>query len=160
MPEHLVEPLARFVAGPTVVRQAIHGADAGALSRPNNEGWSIRGILVHLGDAELVRSTRIRLILAGDEQPLFTFDENMWKRKLHYLWRSPEAAIALFDQLRFTTVEILRQLDNASWEKAGMHPEDGPLSVGELIIRGANHSDEHAAQILQMRGLASTAGHA
>jgi len=153
LPEHVVEPLGRFVQGAALVREAIAGADAGTLSRPNAEGWSIRDILVHLSDAEMVRSTRIRMILAAEEPLLFTFDEGMWKRRLHYLWRSPEAAIALFDQLRFTTMEILRQLDNASWGKAGIHPDDGPLSVIELIRRGAAHAEDHAAQIREMRGL-------
>ncbi|MGE0599360.1 MAG: DinB family protein [Dehalococcoidia bacterium] len=152
LPEHIVEPLERFAMGAAVVRQAIYAADAGTLSRPNTEGWSVRDILVHLSDAELVRATRIRMILAGDEPPVFTFDEAMWKRKLHYLWRSPEAAIALFDQLRFTTIEILRQLDFNSWEKAGILPDGSRLTVAELIIRGANHSDEHAEQIRVMRG--------
>lgn len=152
LPEHLVEPLERFVAGAALIREAIRGADPGAISRPNTEGWSVRDILVHLSDVEMVRATRIRLVLAGDEPPLFTFDEGTWKRKLHYLWRSPEAAIALFDQLRFTTIEILRQLDMKSWDKAGVLPDGERLSIGELIIRGADHSTAHAEQIHQMRG--------
>ncbi|MGE3073419.1 MAG: DinB family protein [Dehalococcoidia bacterium] len=152
LPENIVEPLERFTMGAAVVRKAIYAADAGTLSRPNAEGWSVRDILVHLSDAELVRATRIRMILAGEEPPVFTFDEAMWKRKLHYLWRSPEAAIALFDQLRFTTIEILRQLDFNSWERAGILPDGSRLTVGELIIRGANHSDDHAQQIREMRG--------
>lgn len=152
LPEEIVEPLERFALGAAIVRQAIYAADAVTLSRPNAEGWSVRDILVHLSDAEMVRATRIRLILGGEEPPIFTFDETMWKRKLHYLWRSPEAAIVLFDQLRFTTIEILRQLDSKSWERAGILPDGTRLTVGELIIRGANHSDEHAEQIRLMRG--------
>ena len=153
LPPQLVEPMERFVMGASVVRQSINGADAGTLSRPNAEGWSIRDILVHLSDAEMVRATRIRLIVAGQEPPIFDFEENLWKRKLHYLWRSPEGAIALFDQLRFTTMEILRQLDNAAWERVGVWPDGERVSVGELLIRGANHSDDHGAQIREMRGM-------
>src|SRR5688500_766361 len=151
MPEELVEPLARFVQGASLVREAIYGADAGTISQPGKEGWSIRDIIVHLADAEMVRATRIRLILTADEPQLFSFDEDMWKRKLHYLWRSPEASLALFDQLRFTTVEILRQLDMKSWERAGISPEGDRLSVGELIRRGAVHGEEHSAQIKSLR---------
>jgi hypothetical protein len=151
MPEEFVEPLARFVQGASLLREAIYGADAGTLSRPGKEGWSIRDIIVHLADAEMVRSTRIRFILAEEEPLLAPYDEGMWKRKLHYLWRSPEASLALFDQLRFTTVEILRQLDMKSWERAGVTPEGDRLSVGELIRRGATHAEEHSAQIKALR---------
>jgi hypothetical protein len=152
MPEELVEPLARFVQGASLVREAVYGADAGTLSRPGKEGWSIRDIVVHLADAEMVRATRIRFILAEEEPLLAPYDEGMWKRKLHYLWRSPEASLALFDQLRFTTVEILRQLDMKSWERAGITPKGDRLSIGELIRRGADHGEEHSSQIKTMRG--------
>jgi hypothetical protein len=143
----------RFLRGATRIREAIHGADAGVISRPGPEGWSIRDILVHLADAELVRSVRIRFILAEDEPPIALWDNESWKRRLHYIWRSPEASIALFDQLRFTMMEILRQLDMRSWEKAGILPDGERLTVGQLIVRGADHSDEHAAQIRGLRGL-------
>jgi hypothetical protein len=92
------------------------------------------------------------MILAAEEPEVFLWDQGLWKRKLHYLWRSPEAAIALFDQLRFTTMEIIRQLDTKSWEKAGLLPDGARLTVADLIIRGANHSTEHAEQIRAMRG--------
>lgn len=150
MPEHLVEPLERYARGASVVREALYGADAGTISRPGPEGWSIRDVLGHLADTEMVRCTRIRFILAEETPLLPRFDEEMWKRRLHYLWRSPEASIALFDQLRFTMMEILRQLDMKSWEKFGQTPDGEPLSVGELLIRGANHSEEHAGQIREL----------
>lgn len=153
LPEEIAEPLQRFARGATLVREAIHGADAGAVSRPGKEGWSIRDVVVHLADAEMVRATRIRLILAGNEPLLFDFEEETWKRRLHYLWRSPEASLALFDQLRFTTIEILRQLDLKSWEKAGIGPVGERISVAELLRRGAAHAEEHAAQIRALRGL-------
>lgn len=152
LPEYVAEPLARFAQGAAVIREAIRGVDTGTLSRPGAEGWSIRDVLVHLSDAELVRSTRIRLILAGEEPPIFEFDEGTWKRKLHYLWRSPEAAIALFDQLRFTTLEVLRQLDTKSWDRCGIWPDGERVTVAGLIVRGANHAEEHSAQIQALRG--------
>lgn len=155
MPEEFVEPLARFVQGASLVREAINGADAGTISRPGKEGWSIRDILVHLADAEMVRATRIRFILAEEDPLLPYYDEGLWKRRLHYIWRSPEGSLALFDQLRFTTVEILRQLDVKSWERAGLSSEGERLSVGELIRRGAAHAEEHSAQIKGLRGMAS-----
>jgi hypothetical protein len=152
MPESLVDPLQRYARGASVVREALFGADAATISRPGPQGWSVRDVLAHMADTEMVRCTRIRFILAEEEPLLVRFDEEMWKRRLHYLWRSPEASIALFDQLRFTMLEILRQLDMKSWEKFGVTPDGERLSVGELLIRGANHSDEHAAQIRELRG--------
>jgi uncharacterized damage-inducible protein DinB len=151
LPEDIGPVFERFVRGPGVVREAVHGVGPSTISRPGREGWSIRDVLVHLADAELVRATRIRLILAEDEPALFDFDEGKWKRKLQYLWRSPEASLALFESLRFTSAELLRECDGNAWERAGIHPVDGPLSVRELLARGANHAEEHAAQVRALR---------
>jgi hypothetical protein len=151
LPEELTDPLERFQRGASMVREAVRGADAGSISRPGAEGWSIRDILVHLSDAEMVRSTRIRMILAAEEPAIFEFDEGLWKRRLHYIWRSPEAAIALFDQLRFSSTELFRQLDAKSWERVGVWPEGERVSIAELLRRGANHAEEHAAQIEALR---------
>lgn len=153
IPDDVAPVLDRFIRGAALVREALAGSDAGTISRPGKEGWSIRDVLVHLADAELVRATRIRMILASDEPVIARFDEGEWKRRLQYLWRSPEASLALFDQLRFTTVELLRQIDARSWERAGVFPDGERITVAELLERGAAHAEEHAGQIRALRGM-------
>ncbi len=159
LPDDIVPVFERFVRGPTVVREAVDGVGAGTISRPGKEGWSVRDVLVHLADAEMVRATRFRLILAEDEPALFEFAEDKWKRKLQYLWRSPEAALALFDALRFTSAELLRQFDAKAWDRTGIHPLEGPLSVRELLVRGADHAELHADQIRELRRQMEPAQH-
>jgi hypothetical protein len=151
LPDDIVPVFERFVRGPSVVREAVNGVGPAMISRPGKEGWSIRDVLVHLSDAELVRATRFRLILAEDEPAMFGFEEDKWKRKLQYLWRSPEAALALFDALRFTSAELLRQFDAKAWDRIGIHESEGPLSVRELLVRGADHAEVHADQIRELR---------
>ncbi len=151
LPDDVVPVFERFVRGPSVVREAVNGVGPAAISRPGKGGWSIRDVLVHLSDAELVRATRFRLILAEDEPAIFGFEEDRWKRKLQYLWRSPEAALALFDALRFTSAELLRQFDAKAWDRAGIHESEGPVSVRELLVRGADHAELHADQIRELR---------
>jgi len=153
IPEDVAPIFERFVRGPSVVREALNGAAAAAISRPGKEGWSIRDVVVHLSDAELVRAARFRLILAEDEPELFGFDEGVWKRKLHYLWRSPEAALSLYEMLIYTSAELLRECDAKGWERRGHHPQEGPVTIGWLLERGANHAEAHAGQIRELRAL-------
>ncbi len=120
--------------------------------RSEGSGWSTRDVLVHLADMELVRSVRIRMMLAGDAPTLMSIDEEAWQRKLHYLWRSPEAALAQFEQARFGTAEILNQCGREAWARTGIHPEDGELTVAELVRRGVAHVEDHVAQIAAIRG--------
>lgn len=152
LPPEIAENLQRFVDGPSAVHGSMAGLDAGSLSRPGKEGWSIRDVLVHLSDTELVRAVRFRTMLTEDSPQLAGFDQEVWKRKLHYLWRSPEAALSLFQQLRYGSAEMLRQCDLRAWDRIGVHPERGNISVADLVRIGAEHVDEHVAQIAALRG--------
>ncbi|HMO53114.1 MAG TPA: DinB family protein [Tepidiformaceae bacterium] len=152
LPDDVVPVFDRFIRGPGVVRAAMDGIGPTEMSRPGREGWSIRDVLVHLSDAEMVRAIRFRLILASDEPPtIFGFDETTWKKRLQYLWRSPEAALALYESLIYTSAELLRQYSPKDWDRTGIHETEGPLSVRTLLERGADHAEAHARQIGELR---------
>ena len=139
--------------GPALLNEAIRGLDAGAINarRPGSD-WSIRDNVLHLADMELVRAVRIRLIIAEEQPALGSVDEGLWTRRLQYLWRSVEAAIALFDHLCFATTELVRWSDRTAWERAGIHPELGVVTVRDLVTRGVAHVEEHVAGIGAIRG--------
>lgn len=152
LPDDVVPVFDQFVRGPSLIREAITGIGPTEMSRPGREGWSIRDVLVHLSDAELVRATRFRLILSAEEPPaIFGFDEATWKKRLQYLWRSPEAALALYESLVYTSAELLRQYSPKDWDRTGIHETEGPLSVRTLLERGAEHARAHAGQIKELR---------
>lgn len=134
-----------------MVRAAVNGVGPAVMARAGRGGWSVRDVLVHLADAELVRAARLRFVLAAEVAPtLPSFDEGVWKRRLQYLWRSPEAALALYDALVFGNVELLRRFDGAAFGRVGI--VDGvEVTVGELVRRGAVHAEEHAAQVGALR---------
>lgn len=140
-----------FTEGPTLVTRAIEGLEPGLLSRPGREGWSVRDVIVHLADAELIGALRFRMVLAGEKPPLPVYDQETWKKRLHYLWRSPEASLSLFQQTRFASAEMLRQCSASDWERVGVHPERGELTLGELLLTYADHAVEHVAQIQALR---------
>ena len=140
------ELLSRFAAGPALVEDALaHAADA--MDHSDGDGWAIREILVHLSDAEILRAVRLRLILAEPGVALPVFDQDTWRGTLAYADRDPGIAFSVYASLVGASAELVSALGDAAWEVAGQHPEEGSLSVRELITRGANHAEEHAAQI-------------
>ncbi|MGE5594495.1 MAG: DinB family protein [Hyphomicrobiales bacterium] len=141
-----------FARGPTLLRQALVGLDAGSLNqRPAGADWSIRDVVVHLADAELVRAVRIRFALAEADPLLPPFDEEAWKRRLQYLWRDVDAAIALFQQTRYSNAELLSYVGKDGWQRAGIDGDGQPLSVLELTRRGVEHVTDHVGQIESLR---------
>ncbi len=143
----------RFIRGPVAVEEAIAGVDPATLNRrPPGEDWSMRDVVIHLADVELVQAVRIRLVLAGGEPVLPAWDQDVWKRKLLYVFRDPEAALSVFRQVRYGTAELLRECAPAAWDRAGRHPEAGAVTAAALLASAAGHVEEHVAQLRALRG--------
>ncbi|MGI8927089.1 MAG: DinB family protein [Tepidiformaceae bacterium] len=152
LPPHIRPSFARFVEGPSAVNEAVRGLGAGGLNRrPHGDDWSARDVIIHLADSELVAAVRFRLVIAEEAPLLPAYDEGNWKRRLHYLWRSPEAALSLFQQTRFSSAEMLRQCSAPAWERTGLHPTFGVLTLEALLARGVDHIDQHVAQLAALR---------
>ncbi len=112
----------------------------------------MRDVVLHLVDSELVRAVQIRFVLAGGEPELPAWDQELWKRKLLYVFRDPEAAISAFEQVRYGTAELLRECAPEAWARTGRHPEFGSVTAAELLVRAADHAEAHADQLRVMRG--------
>ncbi len=159
IPDAHAEDYARFVRGPALVRETLAGTGPATLNRrPPGEDWSMRDVVIHLADAELVLAVQIRLVLAGAATPLPALAPDLWKRKLLYVFRDPEAALSVFQQTRFATGELLRECSPDAWERAGDHPELGEVTVAELMTSAASHVDEHVAQLRALRGESAGTG--
>lgn len=145
--EELIE---RFESGPDQVAAAVAGCTAEDLRKSDGEGWSVHDVLVHLSDAEAVRATRIRLILAEERPNLFEFDEGRWRERLAYGERNPLQALESYRQAVRGTANLLAAMPTAAWERTGVHAVDGEVSVRALIERGIRHAEDHTGQIARV----------
>ncbi len=153
IPDAHADAYERFARGPALVREALAGTGPVTLNRrPPGEDWSMRDVVLHLADAELVRAVQVRLALAGGEPALPAIDPDPWKRKLLYVFRDPEAALSAFQQVRYGSAELLRECAPDAWERAGRHPGFGTVTVAELVAHAAAHDEEHVAQLRALRG--------
>lgn len=153
IPDAYADAYERFARGPALVREALAGTGPVTLNRrPPGEDWSMRDVVLHLADAELVRAVQVRLALVGGEPALPAIDPDPWKRRLLYVFRDPEAALSAFQQVRYGSAELLRECAPDAWERSGQHPEFGTVSVAELVAHAAAHDEEHVAQLRALRG--------
>src|ERR1039458_4940011 len=73
--------LERFRRGPellAVVLTGVFGEEEDFLPAPGK--WSIRQIVAHLADAEMVGAHRFRQVIAEDNPTLMAFDQDAWAR--------------------------------------------------------------------------------
>jgi hypothetical protein len=137
--------------GPAL-RKAIAGLDAAALNTPEGPGlWSVRQVIQHLSDSELVGAFRIRMVLAHERPSLAGYDQERWAARLHYEQADVEEALADFERLRNSNLRLLEQTSVTERQRVGLHSERGEESIEQMILNYAGHDIVHLRQIARIR---------
>ena len=146
------ELLERLRRGAELVAVSITGAAGSELDYVPEPGkWSIRQIVAHLADAEMVAGTRLRRIIAEDNPRIEAFDQNAWATNLDYTRRKTSQALETFRRIRGENYELLKDLPPQAFEREGLHSERGPMSLKLLLQLIAEHAENHAAQMRTRR---------
>jgi hypothetical protein len=137
---------------PGAVRQAIAGLTEAQLSMPEATGkWSMRHVVRHLADAEIVWGWRLRLVLAQDRPTLTGYDQDLWADRLGYAGANIAEALEEFTVLRRGHLRLIAAATADDLRRVGMHTERGEESVGHLMRMYAGHDILHLAQLARIR---------
>ncbi len=148
----LTNLLERFRRGPEVLAVALTGVFGDEEDFTTAPGkWSIRQIIAHLADTELVFAHRLRQVIAEDQATLVAFNQDAWAQNLDYSRRKPKQSLESFRRLRAENHELLKDLPETAFARAGNHTERGPVTVLQIVEGAANHTESHARQMQQIR---------
>lgn len=146
------ELLERLRRGAELVAVSITGAAGSELDYvPEPAKWSIRQIVAHLSDSEMVAGMRLRRIIAEDNPKIEAYDEKAWATNLDYTRRKTSPALETFRRIRAENYELLKDLAPPVFDRKGLHSERGPMSLKFLLQLIAEHAESHAAQIRTRR---------
>ena len=130
------------------LREALVGLSDPQMAQPEAPGkWSIRQVLQHLADSELVWGYRLRLVLAQDRPPLTGYDQDRWAQRLHYDEADVETALDDFAVLRRANLRLLEHASIDDLARVGVHAERGEEGVSHMIRLYAGHDLLHLAQL-------------
>ena len=118
---------------------------------PPDGGWSARMVVHHLADSESNSYIRVRTLLAADDPFIQGYDEEQFAHRQHYD-RPTEASLEVFRAVRTSTAELLDQLGDEDWTRAGTHCESCAYSMDDWLDIYAAHAFDHAEQIRRARG--------
>jgi DinB superfamily len=144
--------LERYRRGPellAVVLTGVFGEEEDFVPAPGK--WSARQIVAHLADAELVAAHRFRQVIAEENPTLVAFDQNAWAANLDYAHRKPKQSLETFRRIRAENHELLKNLPESAFERAGNHTENGPLTLRAMLEGYASHAESHARQLQALR---------
>lgn len=146
------DPPAILRKTPADLRAAIEGLSARQLSTAEAPGkWSIRHVVRHLADSEIVFAWRLRMILAHDRPPLTGYDQDLWAQRLGYEDSDAREALEEYAVLRRGNLRLLDRASPQDLERYGVHAERGNESAAHLMRMYAGHDTLHLRQVARIR---------
>lgn len=140
------EPLEVIRTTAPRLEEAVQSHDARALNRSPAPGkWSVREILCHLADCELVFAFRLRQALAEDHHVIQPFDQEKWAET--YAQYDVRTASAVFSAVRHWNLALIAGLKAEAFAKTLNHPERGDMTFETVIETMAGHDLNHLRQI-------------
>src|SRR5206468_4491422 len=108
------DPLDVLRSTPDAARHIVAGLSESELSRPEAERkWSLRQVIRHLADSELVWAYRLRMVLAQDRPPITGYDQDLWANRLHYQEASLDESLEEFAVVRRSNLRLLAAATDA-----------------------------------------------
>jgi hypothetical protein len=114
-----------------------------ALGNSGKGKWSVREIIAHLADCEVVWAWRLRQALAEGHAVLQPFEQDAWAKM--YGAYSFDAAWSCFKAVRAWNVAFVGALSEADRRKGYTHPERGEETVGTIVEIMGGHDLHHLA---------------
>jgi hypothetical protein len=146
------EPSAVLRRTPADLQAEIADLTDQQLSTPEAPGkWSIRHVVRHLADSEIVFAWRVRMILAHEQPPLTGYDQDRWADRLGYDKAELRESLEEFTVLRRGHLRLLDQASPQDLARYGVHAERGNESVAHLMRMYAGHDTLHLKQIARIR---------
>jgi hypothetical protein len=148
----ITDLLERFRRGAelvAVVSTGSAGAEWDFVPAPGK--WSVRQIMCHLADSEMVGADRFRRVIAEHDAILQNYDEKAWTEKLDYHRRKFSTALETFRRVRGENYELLKGIPEEAYARYGRHSIRGPVTLKDLLVIYAEHAEGHARQIQEAR---------
>lgn len=139
---------------PAQLREAVSNIPerelAEASYRPG--GWTIRQLLHHIADSHLNSYIRFKLGLTEDEPTVKPYDEAAWAELPDSKELPAELSLELIDLLHQRWAYLLRQMSEADFARAVIHPDHGRVMRLDFLLGLYDwHSRHHLQHILNWR---------
>jgi uncharacterized damage-inducible protein DinB len=154
------DPVEAMAEAPDRLRRALRGLTEKQLAtRPAPGKWTIKEILAHLADGEVILGSRYRFIAAHDRPPIQSYEQDLFAAKLGALNAKGADLVDDFAMVRAANLGLLERLPAGAWKRVGLHEERGEESIWKLVCLYAGHDRHHIAQVETIRtGLFPRAG--
>ena len=143
--ESLIQAIAEL---PAQIEAALAGATNDQLLRPYRPGgWNARQVVHHLADSHMNAFIRSRLIITEDTPPLKPYDQDAWAQLPDSCTGPLEPSLAILRGLHERWAGFFRSVPEAAWTRTGLHPDNGPMTLADILQSYAAHGLRHLEHI-------------
>lgn len=146
------DPFLALFEAPQKLRKLLKGLTEKQLSRRPAPGkWSIKEIVAHLADGEVILGSRYRLIAAHDRPAIPGYDQDLFVEKLGVGNTTTDELLDDFEMARMLNTDLLARLPDEALDRVGIHSERGEESIWTIMTLYAGHDRVHLAQVETIR---------
>lgn len=133
-----------YARGAKLLCDAVQSAnDIDIDARPIAAKWSIREVVCHLADSEILYADRMKRVIAEDNPTFFGADPDLFRPALSCSQRPIDNELEVVTAIRAHMLPILRSCDANDFQRTGVHSVDGPLTLEQLLQRVTGHVPHH-----------------
>lgn len=143
----------RLAGQPSALRALLDGIPDPWLEEPYRPGgWTVRQLVHHFADSHANAYLRVKLALTEDEPTVKPYNHEAWVI-------TPDMAVPVRSSVLLVEVvherllALVRPIGDAEAARALIHPENGRMTVDQVIAHYAWHGDHHLAQIRTWRAM-------
>lgn len=134
----------KYEAQAGAMRRWIDGLSPADLdAHPVPGTWSMRELVHHMVDSDLVYGHRMRKIAAEKKPLLMGYDETLFAASPAHQAGDVDNAALLFEANRKWIAAFLRALPADAWQREGVHSERGIVTIPKLMQTMIEHVPHH-----------------
>ena len=140
--------IARMAEQPVNLAAAMSGLDSADYAAPYRPGgWTVRQLVHHLADSHANAYIRVKLTLTEHEPTIKPYDQDAWVALADSELVSPLVSLTMFTAIHERLIAVLQSLEPAHFARMLVHPENGPMTIDQLVALYAWHGDHHVRHI-------------
>ena len=119
--------------------------------RPASGDWSIIETACHIRDVEQFYAERFTKIAHLDRPRFWTMNNERLATARRYREADLKSVLKEFRQRRSDTLILLRALPHPIWQRTGIHPDRGEMTIEQLATRLGGHDKRHLDEIRALK---------
>ena len=137
---------------PAKFRDAVRGLSEAQLDAPYRpDGWTVRQVVHHVPDSHMNAYTRFKLALTEDTPTIKPYDEAAWALLEDSRSTPIETSLTLLDAVHDRWIRVLRAMSKSDFARKLNHPENGMMTLDQMLALYSWHGPHHTAQITSLR---------